>query len=118
MLSDFGKLEDGMWVLPDGTSCEDKDDVLSSFLGFCGCGCPEETFKYIASALELIRDNTDWDTRHAKLCELCGGKQAADFMLYFLDSKRMTEHGTSIGGSWIDEKGTQFIEAVKELPEC
>lgn len=87
-------------------------------LGFCGCGDPSATLKllhdvlclktlYKKGAIDykkyeesykfLIKENTD---------------KVQWLIDYFLDGKRITEHGGSVGGGWICDDN--FFEALRE----
>jgi hypothetical protein len=72
------------------------DYVTYEVLGFCGCG--DSAVK--EDALGLIRDNAEvikmpdgWDAKYF------------DLMMHLFDGRGITEHGTSVMGSWLNKKG-------------
>lgn len=108
--------------------CESKGDCfcglerleskLLNRLGFCGCGMPEESLKFIYELLEWIKFRhsfegasfgeewdkhwIDVDKKFDSLIE--SNKYGFMFTLfYFLDDKRITTHGGSVPG-WLDDE--------------
>jgi hypothetical protein len=124
------KDEDGYYFpIPDmpqekGCFYEDVESLIQiEILGFCGCGCPDESVKYVGKALRLIQDRADtWDNRtsmpfeewKAKCKELFKTSEAEYFMFYYLDSKDLTEHGGSVPG-WLTDKGRELMEDIEEI---
>ena len=115
------KDKQGFYVDPDGCSWETPEDFLQGYvLGFCCCGDPDANVKYIARVLEHIDDlkNSVWtkDITYEEWYEKgrgLGTGTSLQFTYYFLDSKGLTEHGTSVPG-WLTDKGREFLEDVKE----
>lgn len=85
-------------------------------LDFCFCGDPESNLKYVGKALQVIDKSRGKGYKYfVKLAdELFRNSRAAYFMFYFLDSKELTEHGSSLSG-WLTQKGKEFLEDVIEL---
>lgn len=76
-------------------------------LGLCGCGCPEDAFKLIGDLLALmpLYDDQRW----VKADALIGSPGAAHIVLSHLEENGgLIEHGSSIGGSWLTDKGRYF----------
>jgi hypothetical protein len=121
------KKEDGWFMLPykddDGSegyeSCETLADAINSYYGinFCGCGDREAAFDIIYKVLDYCRKWTnegiyiDWLVKNV----FNGNEGAAYFVLYSLDKIGLTEHGSSIHGSWLTEKGQCLISDLEVL---
>lgn len=77
-------------------------------LGFCGCYTPNMALNLIEQGLERFdRDNskewvnqTEWVDNNLILA-------------YLLSSLDLTEHGSSVGGSWLTAKGKKLLEALR-----
>ena len=81
-------------------------------LGICGCGRPHEVYKLIHIIMKAISKHgvkinqsityEPWPAYHA-------------FVIYQLNKMEFLEHGSSIYGSWLTEKGKKLIEALNEM---
>ena len=117
---------------------EDVNEELYKYfryevLHWCGCGSPEEADKQVVKYLNLIdipwRDkyNTalenlkDFDRKYAEYKKLCkeyfGVEGIYDNPLllclaYTMDAARFSEHGSSIGGAWITDRGKIYRYAI------
>ena len=93
-------------------------------LGICGCGEPELVLEGIYFLLTIIRDRYNSDKLVSKEVEekamqayeeLVGigeGKKTNwEYLaiLYMLDDKEFTEHGTGIYGCWITDLGEDYL---------
>ena len=115
--------------LPEEYEIEDiVEDCLKEFhyedLGLCGCGCPEETYEVIRKILNIQSSNAKWETKQKQFSELCNADMdnanysgLIQFVLYVLDNKGFLEHGSSIGGSWLTEKGKIYLDLLNALSE-
>lgn len=88
-------------------------------LSFCGCGSPNSVCDLLLDFLECFTGDYDLIDRNLvnKLLSENSNHIWHDFMLYFLDSKGITEHGTSIYGSWLTEEGKLYRELLKKRKE-
>lgn len=108
--------KNGMLIGPDGCHYETQQEAMYSSLGLCGCGSPEEVHELIVSSLAAFdRDSLGYkcETSGVKLIEeLVKSKPdvAAEFIAHFLSKEELTEHGGSVYGSWLTERGKQFLE--------
>lgn len=85
-------------------------------MNFCGCGCPEETMQYVTGILTAMKERSDSGWKIDKVDEALGaGKNTGIyyFIMYALDAMGLTEHGSSVGGSWLTDKGTEFLKRLQ-----
>ena len=81
--------------------------VIEDDLPFCGCG-------YYRGRIELVRDVL----RDCPLYE--NGARAkydsplAEWLLCMLDNAELIDHGTSIGRSWITDKGQRLLAILND----
>lgn len=75
---------------------------------FCGCGRPEAAAKRLRDLLAL---HPLFDHR-AEFEQLVPDAGLQELVLYTLDHFALTEHGGSIGGSWLTDTGTDVLEAL------
>lgn len=117
------KKPDGSYEDPEGCYHEDAESFLQTYvLGFCGCGCPEESLAHIRDVLQHI-DNLKqlvWEKKQtyeewtAAGNKIFANSGAEYFAYYFVDTKGLTEHGGSVPG-WLTDKGRDFLADVTEL---
>lgn len=99
-----------------------KRDVLTN-LGFCGCGDPEGVLKWVLEGVDrsigFPPDHLAWEEKRMwvdtklHLCdEFFGGHDAYMFFLYWLDDKGLTEHGSSVCGSWLTQYGEEMTNEL------
>jgi hypothetical protein len=115
--------------LPEEYEIEDiVEDCLKEFhyedLGLCGCGSPEETYEVIRKILNIQSSDKDWRTKQREFSEICNADMNNEnyngliqFVLYVLDNKGFLEHGSSISGSWLTEKGKIYLDLLNVLSE-
>lgn len=118
---------------------EDEDDLFGiidsvvsiytfNILGLCGCGCLENSLIDIRNYLRIVgmksKDFPTFDAYYKTYIarmkvyfdvESVYEDSLLQFMAYILDDKEFTEHGTSIGGAWITEKGKQYLSVLEML---
>ncbi|MFF8589963.1 hypothetical protein ACF061_00745 [Streptomyces sp. NPDC015220] len=83
-------------------------------LGICGCGNPEDVYVLVRDLLALcpLYENDGWRLAEA----LTGGGAAQQIALSLLDTAELTEHGSTINGSWLTTKGVWCLQAMKAVP--
>lgn len=88
-------------------------------LGFCGCGSPNSICDLLLDFLECFTGEHNSIDRNlvSKLLSENSNHVQYDFMLFFLDSKGFTEHGTSIYGSWLTQEGELYRDLLKKRKE-
>ena len=102
-----------------------EEFLQGHILGFCCCGVPQDSLRYVRDCLRHVanrdtvnkkrnthKEGDEWDTAYQEWDkagkELMG--RAEYFTLYFLDQKVFTEHGSSVGGSWLSSKGKELLQ--------
>lgn len=94
--------------------CENDDlhfayEVIFDGLRLCGCGNPEDV---VDLALEMLRAcpwyEGAWEVFSERLTSV-----GFEFIAHQLSAADLVEHGSSVGGSWITDKGRRFL-AVAE----
>ena len=99
------------YIDKDGVSHPSKKAFLQQeVFGFCGCGNPDEAMIFIHNVLQLINQEKGWGNEMQCLIPSEG---VYYFVLYTLDDKKLTEHGTSIGGSWLTPKGKEVLADIE-----
>lgn len=95
------------------------DDIQES-LGFCNCGSPETSLRYIRDGLRLIarrHDKEPWDEWFAQLekdrMAVHGNQDAFWFFQYWTDSQGWCEHGSGISSQWLTTEGEQALALLE-----
>ena len=95
-------------------------------LVFCGCGCPSEALDFVLYFLNCFVDE-QWketillDRFSLKEClkglkgfdDESGIPCAVEFMLHYLDKLELSEHGSSVYGSWLTDAGIMWREVLR-----
>lgn len=105
------RVESGEFGLLDQDECSwntVEDWLFIGILGGCGCGSSEEFGKAAVSLLEFFA--TDILERKGSIYENDGFRE---LLAHWFDSKDLIEHGSSINGSWLTDKGKQIYAAIK-----
>lgn len=104
------------------TEMTDDEEFLTSFFieafNFCGCGCLYMSIKFTRDILNCYEDEEDLPLPYLNLDEakeVCGNDNITDFILHWLDSVELTEHGLSVYGSWLTEKGKALRDYLKKV---
>lgn len=112
----------------------DEEELISAIksefqylLGICGCGNPEIVFENIYNLLFLIKNKSMWNDdltrkeskeyeeyqkKYDEFLHIEGNKETdwkSLTILYMLDDKGFTEHGTSVYGCWITDLGEWYL---------
>lgn len=107
------------------TEMTDDEEFLTGFFGeafgFCGCGCLSMSIKFVRDVLNCYEDREEDNLspylKLDKAKEVCGNDNITDFILHWLDSVELTEHGSSVYGSWLTEKGEALRDYLKKVEE-
>lgn len=105
-----------MWIDDSGCSWDSKMSYVSiELLGSCGCGNPEANVDYVEKM--ILHHVADWSTspgRSSQTTQEEYNDPAVQFFLYWADDKGLSEHGSSIFGSWLTDKGRQLLTDIAE----
>lgn len=78
-------------------------------LSICGCGNPKMVYGLIHVVMKEILKSSS-----VKVDDYVGYYDYM-YMIYQLNEQGFLEHGSSIYGSWVTEKGEKLIEALDEM---
>jgi hypothetical protein len=104
----------GMLIGPDGCHYDSKAEAM--YYGqteLCGCGNPEAVHDLLVACLKSIdddRNNGNYGLDGIEEIVRESPAIVAEFIAHFLDQKNLTEHGSSVYGSWLTSRGKQFIK--------
>ncbi len=109
------KIDGGRYQDKDGCIYESAQEFLQSgILGFCGCGDPDISLKYIKDSLTLIEAYSNIATPDFEdYGEPFKGKGDVYFIWYFLDQEGFTSHGSSVPGH-LTKKGEDFLSDLRD----
>ena len=79
------------------------DDIMASF-DYCACGRPEVFLSYLRNYLRLV-----------EIKDSAASKDVWAPYWYFCDEKGFTEHGGSVLGAWLTDKGKEMLEKLDEV---
>jgi len=94
----------------------DLHHLFSDDLEICFCGNPEHAVDLVRQILNLCPLHTDRRWEQAE--KLVGHPGAYHIVLSDLTEARLIEHGGSIGGSWLTDKGKAARDALNALYEA
>lgn len=97
--------------LPHEDALQHLNQVFYMELHQCGCGDPDETWNLIHEILSLAPFFEDG--RHQQVHDLLG--RSHGFVLNVLTDAELLEHGGSVGGSWITDKGRWLLEVIDRV---
>lgn len=95
---------------------------LSEICNFCGCGCNEKLLRYILKFLECYNYDGEGLMLSKKLFDkefshpLMSDDDAwvsYELLAKWVDSIGLSEHGTSVYGSWLTDEGLAWREALR-----
>lgn len=85
-------------------------------LAFCGCGDAPATRSYLFGILKAIegRHASNWQVDEVDGAIGSSVEAGRYFVLYVLDAMGLTEHGSSVNGCWLTEKGLQLLRELEQ----
>ena len=87
--------------------------LLSTVLNLCGCVDDE----YINDMIHILKECGAEDCYITDICKRTGfAYKYVLSILVWLNHLGLIEHGISIRGSWISDKGEQFLEKIEGWP--
>lgn len=100
------------YIDQDGVSWSSIESwFFTGVLGGCGCGPSDELGKRAIKVLENFASD-DWENRFSVY-----DNEADEVLAHWMDSKDLIEHGSSISGSWLTEKGKNVFEVIKKYKQ-
>lgn len=98
---------DSGYEAPDGCWYESPAEYLwIGILGGCGCGSSDLP----NIAVEVLRN---FGREHmSKNRFSVYDKSEYEVIAHWLDSKELIEHGSSVNGSWLTEKGKELLKII------
>ena len=118
--------KDGYYVDKDGAQYEDATGFIhSGLMGFCGCGMPEDSLRYVREGMRILRnlqsdvdkdDVEDHYRRHKEACKAHFGSDGAEYFFWYWlnDTMEWAEHGGSVPG-WLTETGEAILADLEQL---
>ncbi len=96
----------------------DWGDILPLFFVGCGCHRGSEAARFLIETLRLTGE-TDIDLKFEKMnmARKKHGEMAVEIALQLFHHLEYTEHGSSVGGSWILPQGTEVIQIIDRIME-
>lgn len=89
--------------------------VLYGDIRYCGCGYPAQATVLVHELLTAFSwglEGDAWDRKEAVIRRLLPSPGVQHLVLSMLTAASLTEHGTSIHGSWLTPRGKWFLWAV------
>lgn len=126
------KLPSGEYFSEEAGHCDSAQEFILQSFNLCGCGSPEECLAYIRDVLKLQSELSSvvyaasdrlgpnskeykavYDSWKAEGEALMG--RSYYYTLYCLTRDDLLEHGGSVGGSWLTDKGAMLLADLNEL---
>lgn len=92
---------------------EKANNLWYEDFNFCGCGMPDETRDWLADVLRTIDDRPGREAIQEVI--MSNPDALKHLVLYFLDAVELTEHGTSVSGCWLTNKGKEALATFKAV---
>lgn len=97
----------------DGVSYDDAADYLwVGVLGGCGCGSAD----LLADKAVAVLKNFELEPTDPSRFYV-GENVTNELLAHWLDSKGLLEHGGSVSGSWLTDKGKEVLQLIKDYEE-
>ena len=100
----------------------DTEEALSYFrsyfyfeiLNFCGCGSPIGILDEVILPLLDDFDDGPYENFNRRAAVDDGiSEPLIEFFLHYFDALGLTNHGSSVGGSWLEESGRMWREVLR-----
>ena len=109
MTRDYSLKQDEYGYFVDQDGCSHESPAMwfwIAILGGCGCGNAGDLAD---KALALLRFFAERNERVFSYTE------GNEILAHWFDSKKLTEHGGTVGGSWLTKDGKAVLKAVQEV---
>lgn len=84
--------------------------AVSHYLGGGGCGAPWAAANWLRRALEA---HPAWEKQSVQRAVWGDDDGRAYVLRHMLDHAALTEHGGSVGGAWLTERGERVLAALQ-----
>lgn len=99
------------FTCPEGMSyCSVREYVWLGVMGFCGCyddALFKEFFHVMGKLWEARSNDESWHYE-------CTSDKLQELILHCLNEKKLVEHGGSVRGSWLTEKGIRLCKMLEK----
>lgn len=100
---------------PDGAMYDSPEMYFwTGVLGGCGCGTSDELAEMAYKLLEHF--GTPHEERTFQFYK-DDDHLAYEAIAHWIDHKELIEHGSSVYGSWLSEKGKELLAVLKKAKE-
>lgn len=106
----FGHGPQGHGINYGAWTGEMSREELLEVLPFCGCASPEDAADALRNILHLFPLHSHGG--RDRLMALFASEEVYMLFLYLLDRHELTEHGGTVEGSWLTEKGVAVRDAL------
>jgi hypothetical protein len=86
-------------------------------LGLCGCGIPEAAYELVRDVLVLVADDEDRHGWAPLVKTLLGSPGAYHLIMSSLDEADLIDHGSSIDGAWLTDKGRWYASTLRMIED-
>jgi hypothetical protein len=99
-------------------------EALREFMGWCGCGQPDEALAYLGDILAFYDREREgpfnWEAYKAEEAKAfrTNNNIIMYALAYFIDSKGLTEHGGNISGAWLTTIGKSILHDISALRDA
>lgn len=93
-----------------------REYIWSHMLGFCGCSGESETYTFqILKKIydESLKEDGSYYYEYKDVSDHWLALQ--ELILMILDKADLTEHGSSVRGCWLTDKGKEVCKKIDEL---
>lgn len=96
----------------------DLETIYFGEIGMCGCGNPKDVKKFIYELLKNHKEyEDDYDAmteNRKRIIKETDTNVIFEFVFHVLDHNDLLNHGGSIYGSWLTEKGEKFFDSLSK----
>ena len=105
--------DNGCLIGPEGRHYDSEAEAMYfDQIGLCGCGSARQIHAFLLRCMAMRKDKnlTLIDIESVEEEVRQNIEIVAEFVLHFLDSRDLTEHGGTARASWLTDRGKQVLE--------
>lgn len=87
--------------------------ALNDQIQMCGCGTVEHKWPLLLAMLERAEDHKTRGYFYDAMGDI--PPRAVEFIAHAMDGWGLLEHGTSIGGAWLTQDGSEVLAFLREF---